>query len=109
MGNSKFYHENFCYKRNAYGRCSTNVTFTFASLEHIQGDNEKIPLFLRNIQEQEPNTAERENDVLGMSAALGVPTRLGSPSLGSVLPQLLLTRVSLQQFIFLRLLFIYLF
>ena len=76
------------------------VTFTVPSLDCVQNNNEKIPLLLRNIQEQELNTAEREKDVLDKSAALWLPTSLGSPSLRSVLPHLLLRRVSLQKFFF---------
>lgn len=57
------------------------VTFTVPSLDCVQNKHEKIPLLLRNIQEQELNTAERGKDVLDKSAALWVPTSLGSPSL----------------------------
>lgn len=90
-----------CYERNAWDRCSAKVTFTAPSLDYVQSNNEKIPLLLRNISEQELNTAERRKDVLGKSAALWVPASLGAPSLGSVLPHLLLRRMSLQKFFFL--------
>ena len=63
------------------GRCSVKFTFTVPSLDCVQNNNEKIPLLLRNIQEQELNTAERGKDVLDKSAALWLPTSLGSPSL----------------------------